>query len=162
MNVVQIITRIIEEYLQKKGLSNMEIATIESINPISIKLANDKILPIEFLTFNNNMRYLKNTLNDMEVNSKIIVQKALGGQQYFILDKYQDESMGNSISIVTNINPLEITLRNGKILKNKEFMIFSKSLEYLINTTDEDNKYKKIITLKETGTDKYIFLAESV
>lgn len=162
MNIVQIMTRVIEEYLQKKGLSNIEIATIESINPVSIKLANDKILPIEFLIFSNKTNYLKSTLNDMEINSKIIVQKALGGQQYFIIDKYQDDSQGASISIVTNINPLEITLKNGKILKDKTFMVFSKSLEYLINTDDENDKGKKIITLKETGTDKYIFLTESV
>ena len=48
---------------------------------------------------------------------------------------------------------LKIQLENNKILERQDLMIFSKGIEI--------EKGKKLITIRETGTGKYMFIAES-
>lgn len=153
INTVEIIKNIINESLEITSLSDIEIATIETIQPLSIKLANDKILPKEFLLYKPKMMYLKNTNNELELNSKVLIQKRLGGQQYLIIDTLEDTTIGNTVSTVTDIAPLKIKLANNKILERKDLMIFSKGIEI--------ENGKKLITIRETGTGKYMFIAES-
>ena len=152
MNTIEIIKNIINENLEIKGITDLEIATIESIQPLSIKLANDKILSKEFL---------KNTDNELELNSKLLILKKLGGQQYLIFDFAEDATINNTISTVTNVAPLKINLANGKILERLDLMIFNKDLANLKSTSDIAEIGKKLITTRETGTGKYIFIAES-
>lgn len=161
MNTVEIIKNVIGEHLQITGVTDVEIATIESLQPFSIKLANDKILPKEFLIYTPKTLYLKNTDNELELNNKILVMKKLGGQQYLIVDMLEDTTLGNTISIVEDIAPLKIKLANGKTLKRQDLMLFNKDLAYLRTTDDRSEIDKKLITLRETGTGKYIFIAES-
>lgn len=161
INIMEIIKRLINESLEFKGLSDTEIATIESLHPLSIKLSNDKILPKEFLQYTPKMSYLKNTENMLELNNKILVQKKQGGQQYIIIDTLEDNTIGNTISVVANVAPLKITLANNKTLDDNSLMIFSKELSYLRTTADKQEIGKKLITCRETGTGKYIFIAES-
>ena len=51
MNTVEIIKNIINESIEIRGITDIEIATIETIQPLSIKLSNDKILSKEFLLY---------------------------------------------------------------------------------------------------------------
>ena len=99
------------------------------------------------------MMYLKNTNNELELNSKVLIQKRLGGQQYLIIDTLEDTTIGNTVSTIMDISPLKIKLANNKILERKDLMIFSKGIEI--------EKGKKLITIRETGTGKYMFIAES-
>ncbi len=161
MNTVEIIKSIIGEHLQLTGITDIEIATIESIQPLSIKLSNDKILPKEFLTYIPKTIYLKNTDNELELGNKILAMKKLGGQQYLIFDFLEDTTLGNTISTVTNVNPLKIKLSNSKILERQDLMVFSKELAYLRTTEDIENIGKNLITIRETGTGKYLFTLES-
>ncbi len=161
MNTIEILKNVIGEYLQLTGLTDIEIATIETIQPLSIKLANDKILPKEFLLYTPKTIYLKNTDNELELGNKILAMKKLGGQQYVIFDFLEDTTLGNTISTVTNVNPLKIKLSNSKILERQDLMVFNKDLAYLRNTEDKADIGKKLITLRETGTGKYIFTLES-
>ena len=161
MNTVEIIKSIIGEHLQLTGITDIEIATIESIQPLSIKLSNDKILPKEFLTYIPKTIYLKNTDNELELGNKILAMKKLGGQQYVIFDFLDDTTLGNTISTVTNVNPLKIKLSNSKILERQDLMVFSKELAYLRTTEDIENIGKNLITIRETGTGKYLFTLES-
>lgn len=161
MNTVEIIKSIIGEHLQLTGITDIEIATIESIQPLSIKLSNDKILPKEFLTYIPKTIYLKNTDNELELGNKILAMKKLGGQQYVIFDFLEDTTLGNTISTVTNVNPLKIKLSNSKILERQDLMVFSKELTYLRTTEDIENIGKNLITIRETGTGKYLFTLES-
>ncbi len=161
MNTIEIIKNIINESIEIKGITDLEIATIESIQPLSIKLANDKILSKEFLLYTPKTLYLKNTNNDLELNSKVLVLKKLGGQQYLIFDFLEETTLGNTISIVTNVAPLKIKLSNEKILERLDLMIFNKDLSNLKTTSDKAEIGKKLVTIRETGTGKYIFIAES-
>ena len=161
MNTIEILKNVIGEHLQLTGLTDIEIATIETIQPLSIKLANDKILPKEFLIYTPKTMYLKNTDNELELNSKILVIKKLGGQQYLIFDFLEDTTLGTNISTVENVAPLKINLANDKTLERQDLMVFNKDLAYLRNTEDKADIGKKLITLRETGTGKYIFTLES-
>lgn len=161
MNTIEILKNVIGEYLQLTGLTDIEIATIETIQPLSIKLANDKILPKEFLLYTPKTIYLKNTDNELELGNKILAMKKLGGQQYVIFDFLEDTTLGNTISTVTNVNPLKIKLSNSKILERQDLMVFSKELTYLRTTEDIENIGKNLITIRETGTGKYLFTLES-
>ena len=161
MNTVEIIKSIIGEHLQLTGITDIEIATIETIQPLSIKLSNDKILSKEFLTYIPKTIYLKNTDNELELGSKVLAMKKLGGQQYLIFDFLEDTTLGNTISTVTNVNPLKIKLSNSKILERQDLMVFSKELAYLRTTEDVENIGKNLITIRETGTGKYLFTLES-
>ena len=160
-DVLSNLLNLVNENLEIKGITNLEIATIESIKPLSIKLANDKILSKEFLIYTPKTLYLKNTDNELELNSKLLVLKKLGGQQYLIFDFLEDVTLGNTISTVTNVAPLKINLANGKILERLDLMIFNKDLANLKSTSDIAEIGKKLITTRETGTGKYIFIAES-
>ena len=161
MNTIEIIKNIINESIEIKGITDLEIATIESIQPLSIKLANDKILSKEFLLYTPKTLYLKNTNNDLELNSKVLVLKKLGGQQYIIIDYLEDATLSNTISTVIGVNPIKIQLANEKVLEEQDLMLFSKELAYLRTTDDAENIGKKLITFRETGTGKYLFILES-
>ena len=161
MNTVDIIKNIINESMEIKGITDIEIATIETIQPLSIKLSNDKILSKEFLLYTPKMMYLKNTDNEIELNNKILVFKKLGGQQYLIIDTLEDVTIGNTISTISSVAPLKIQLANDKILERQDLMLFSKDLTHLKTTTDKSEIGKKLITVRQTGTGKYMFIAES-
>lgn len=161
MNTVEIIKNIINESIEIRGITDIEIATIESIMPLSIKLSNDKILSKEFLLYTPKMMYLKNTDNDVELNNKILVFKKLGGQQYIIIDTLEDITIGNTISTITSVAPLKIQLANNKILERQDLMLLSKDLSYLKTISDKSEIGKKLITIRQTGTGKYMFMAES-
>ncbi len=161
MNTIEILKNVIDEQMQLTAITDIEIATIESIQPLSIKLSNDKILPKEFLSFTPKTVFLKNTNNNLELNTKILVLKKLGGQQYIIIDYLEDTTLGTTISTVVSVNPLKIQLANGKILEEQSLMIFSKELTYLRTTEEKEDVGKKLVTLRETGTGKFIFNAES-
>lgn len=161
MNTIEILKNVIGEQIQLTAITDIEIATIESIQPLSIKLSNDKILPKEFLLYTPKTSFLKSTSNKLELGTKILVIKKLGGQQYIIIDYLEDTTLGNTISTVIGINPIKIQLSNKKGLEEQELMLFSKELAYLRTTDDTENIGKKLITFRETGTGKYIFIAES-
>ena len=161
MNTVEIIKNIINESIEIRGITDIEIATIESIMPLSIKLSNDKILSKEFLLYTPKMMYLKNTDNELELDNKILVFKKLGGQQYIIIDTLEDVTIGNTISTITSVAPLKIQLANNKILERQDLMLLSKDLSYLKTISDKSEIGKKLITVRQTGTGKYMFIAES-
>lgn len=161
MNVIEIIKKVINESLELKGLADTEIATIINLTPLKIKLSNNKILSKEFLEFIPKTSYLLNTNNELILNTKIIIQKKLGGQQYIIIDNLEDNTIDNTISTVATVSPLTIKLANGKILEKQEFMIFDKSLFFLRTTIEKNNIGKKLFTCRETGTGNYIFYGES-
>lgn len=157
MNTIEIIKNVITEQLQITGLADIEVATIESLQPISIKLANDKILSKEFLDYTPKMMYLKNTNNLLELNNKILVQKKLGGQQYVIFDTLEDTTINNTISTITSTSPLIIKLANDKVLEDNNLIILSEKLSHLKNTSDTNELGQQLITFRESGTGKYIF-----
>lgn len=157
MNTIEIIKNVITEQLQITGLADIEVATIESLQPISIKLANDKVLSKEFLSYTPKMMYLKNTNNLLELNNKILVQKKLGGQQYVIFDTLEDTTINNTISTITSISPLTIKLANDKVLEDNNLIILSEKLSHLKNTSDTNELGQQLITFRESGTGKYIF-----
>ena len=161
MNTVEIIKNIINESIEIRGITDIEIATIETIQPLSIKLSNDKILSKEFLLYTPKMMYLKNTDNELELNNKILVFKKLGGQQYLIIDTLEDTTIGNTISTISDVAPFKIQLANDKILERQDLMLFSKDIAHLKTTTDNSEIGKKLITIRQTGTGKYMFIAES-
>lgn len=161
MNTIEIIKNVINEVVEVKSIADFEIAIIESLQPLSIKLSNDKILPKEFLQYTPKTMHLKNTDNELELNNKILVYKKTGGQQFIIFDFLEDVTLGNTISTVASVSPLKIQLANSKMLERLDLMLFSKELEFLKTTDDITNIGKKIITFRETGTGKYIFVTES-
>lgn len=157
MNTIEIIKNVINEQLQITGLADIEVATIETLQPISIKLANDKVLSKEFLSYTPKMMYLKNTNNLLELNNKILVQKKLGGQQYVIFDTLEDTTINNTISTIASINPLTIQLANDKVIEDNNVIILSEKLSHLKNTSDKNELGQQLITFRESGTGKYIF-----
>lgn len=158
-NFKTLINQIVDGYIKNTRFCNILIGSIRSIEPLTINISSEKFLPLDFFTFSSKTSYLKNTQNNQLIGDKLIMVQATGGQKYIVLDKYEDIATGSSVSVIERISPLKIRLANGKIIN--QYMIFSKGLESLRNATDTSLIGKKLITMKETGTDNYIFIAES-
>lgn len=160
-NFKTLINQIVDGYIKNTRFCNILIGSIRSIEPLTINISSEKFLPLDFFTFSSKTSYLKSTKNNQIIGDKLIMVQATGGQKYIVLDKYEDIATGSSVSVIESVSPLKIRLANGKIIAKAQYMIFSKGLESLRNATDTSLIGKKLITMKETGTDNYIFIAES-
>lgn len=156
-DVLDMLASFIDENLNLKQLCNFEYATVDSINPLAIKFASNKILSIDFLEFTPKTQYLAKTDNELDVGLKLLVVKKQGGQQYIIIDVY-DVTLGTTLSIVTSVEPLKIKLKNGKILEDTTKMIFADNIKD-IRTPNVDNINKMLITQRDDDGN-YIFLAK--
>lgn len=80
--MVDYIKEIVKNYLNNKELADLEIGVIVSENPLKIKIPN-LIEPIgtAFIIIPVRLN------NSFEIDDKVAMLKAMGGQKYYILDK---------------------------------------------------------------------------
>lgn len=76
------IKEIVKNYLNNKEMADLEIGVIVSKSPLKIKIPN-LIEPIDTAFIIVPIRLN----NSFEINDKVAMLKAMGGQKYYLLDK---------------------------------------------------------------------------
>ncbi|WP_070000051.1 DUF2577 family protein [Cellulosilyticum sp. I15G10I2] len=80
------IKKIIVNYLNSVKMTQLMIGSVETVNPLSIKIGDKLIIPYELITGNQKA----NLIHSEQIGSRLRLICNYGGQEYFILEVIND------------------------------------------------------------------------
>ena len=98
-NLVQMIKQVAMDAVRAAKLSDYQIGTVVSTNPLTVKLSNEATLDADFLQLTHSVTNYECTLecgnvlqiyevkNALQEGEKVLMLRKTGGQRYMIIDR---------------------------------------------------------------------------
>jgi hypothetical protein len=80
------IKKIIANYLNSVKMTQLMMGSVETVNPLSIKMGDKLIIPNELIAGNQKA----NLIHAEQIGTKVRLIRNYGGQEYFILEVIKD------------------------------------------------------------------------